>query len=150
MADKRWIMVCGGPKTGKSTLARKMIKDLGAGGFISTDDFLAIPRGERPFAIANRMRSEWEYGDLIIVEGCEAPRLLDRLPLLDLPVPHRVVWVGPEVVASYPAQYRALVAMQVNKIVGAVSIGLLSELDLRTNEGNLIYVPSYSPQSDRS
>ena len=138
----RWVLVCGGPSTGKTTLAQKIATDLGAHGVVGTDSFLALPRGDRPFAAADKMRAEWERGPLIVVEGCEAPRLLDRLPVLDFPAPFRTVWVGPRRVSSYGARHRALVSMQINKIYGAIQIGLLTEFDLLTNEGNLLYVPS--------
>jgi hypothetical protein len=51
--------------------------------------------------------------------------------------------VGTRVVDSYQAQHRALVSMQLGKIRGAKEIGLLSEFDYETGEGNLIYVDAW-------
>lgn len=149
MSEPKWIMICGGPRTGKSTLARKMAKELGATGLLLTDDFLSIKdRGERIESIASSLKREFAYGRLTIIEGCEAPRLLDRLALFNLPHPHRVVWVGPVLVSQYEPKYRALVATQINKISGAMDIDLLKEFNAFTYEGNLVYVPSYNPRSD--
>lgn len=146
--EPKWIMICGGPKTGKTTLATRMVKEIGATGMVVTDHFIGIKdRAERIESIANALKREFEYGGRTIIEGCEAPRLLDRLALFDLPHPHRVVWVGPREVKDYPPQYRGLVAAQRNKVNRAKEIGLLTEFDLHTNEGNLIYVPSYASGS---
>lgn len=139
-------MICGGPKTGKTTLARKLMATTKATGFISTDDFLSVPREDRPFVLAEKLKQEMEYGPLTIVEGCEAPRLLDRLSLLDLPPPWRVVWVGPRKPPIYEPRFRGLVAAQERKIIGAKEIGLLTEHNPLTDKGNLIYVSSQVPE----
>lgn len=99
--------VIGAPRTGKTTLARKLAAETGAH-LVSTDDYLILPHDLQPTAIALAMLGHHD----VVVEGVAAARLLPNRPDgrdHGAPRPDRVVWCrGP---SECDPRYAGLSAM---------------------------------------
>ena len=100
--------IVGAPRTGKTTLGRKLAAERGAR-LISTDDFLHLPHDRQLDAIRAMIEVASGSARNVIVEGVTAARLLPHRPdgrVHAGPVPDEVIWVrGP---SEEETRYRGL------------------------------------------
>lgn len=110
--------IVGAPRTGKTTLGRKLAAERGAR-LISTDDFLHLPHDRQVDAIRAMIEVASGAARNVIVEGVTTARLLPHRPdgrVHTGPVPDEVVWVrGP---SEAEPRYLGLTAW-VNRFVEA-------------------------------
>jgi hypothetical protein len=138
----KWALICGSPKSGKTTLATELAGKLNRG-LVSTDTFLGFSRNYRWRALADWMKGS---GADLVVEGCEATRLLPRLVLLTLPPPDRVIWVGPTDISQVEPKWRAITRMQLRHIHEGIEAGILKN-EADPSEGpHVLYLPQINPR----
>lgn len=75
-------VIVGGPRTGKTTLARKLVEAQGVVG-ISTDDYMSLPWADVPDAVVTRLSRLNDF----VLEGVQAARVLRRWYISDESAP---------------------------------------------------------------
>lgn len=102
------ILICGGPRTGKSTLA-EVLKTRFNLPIVHCDDYLSLGRNTMLLACAADC-ADYTYP---IIEGCEAPRLLT----IGLK-PEVILWLGPTNPVKYLERYHFLIRSQLDALDG--------------------------------
>jgi adenylate kinase family enzyme len=111
-----WWCVSGAPGAGKTTWVRERLLIPGRE-VISTDDYLEThSREDRPMAIATRLARLQTTCSLVVVEGCEAIRLVDKMSIEVLVgLPEVCIWVGTRHISDLSKAVRGITAMQLTK-----------------------------------
>ncbi len=89
---KNYIIV-GGPKTGKTTLAAKMLSEGNLRAVIHCDDYINLGWSEASAELANKMDS-WKGNEAICLEGVAAVRGLRKWLLKHMgPIPAQIIYL---------------------------------------------------------